>query len=222
MLVRTGLLLLLSLGLLVAVTSTMRTAQPEKPGFSNGKPLSPREELATIRVPKGFKVELAACEPQVVDPVALAFDEKGRLFVAEMHGYPNEGVATGKIASGRVVMLEDRDGDGFFERSTVVADHLRFPTAVMPYRGGLLVANAPDLIYLEDIDSDGKVHKTRVLYTGFDLSNIQQLPSALQWGLDNWVHACAGSSGGTIRSVEKPDLPAVVLRSRGFRLHADR
>src|SRR5262245_43733940 len=128
-------------------------ADTKVPGLGNKGPLSPREELATFKVAKGFKVELAACEPQVVDPVALAFDEKGRLFVAEMHGYPNEGVATGKVSTGRVVMLEDRDGDGFFERSTVVADHLRFPTAVMPYRGGLLVANAPDLIYLEAIDS---------------------------------------------------------------------
>jgi putative membrane-bound dehydrogenase-like protein len=221
MLCRAGILLLFAAGLLAGVGPLMGLSEFQKPGFSNGKPLTPREEQATFRVPEGFKVELAACEPQIVDPVALAFDEKGRLFVAEMHGYPNEGVATGKIATGRVVMLEDRDGDGFYERSTVFADHLRFPTAVMPYRGGLLVANAPDLIYLEDTDGDGKADKSRVLYTGFDLSNIQQLPSALQWGLDNWVHACAGGSGGTIHSGDKPEQPPVVLRGRGFRFHPD-
>src|SRR5713101_1662142 len=87
-----------------------------------GGPLSPREELATFRVPKGFRVELVASEPDVVDPVAMAFDEDGRLFVAEMRGYPNGGVATGTISSGRIKLLEDRDGDGFYEKSSVFAD----------------------------------------------------------------------------------------------------
>src|SRR5262249_10651937 len=103
------------------------------------KPLTPRQELATFRVPKGFRVELVASEPQVIDPVAIAFDEDGRLFVAEMRGYPNAGVGTGKINTGRVKLLEDRDGDGFYETSTIYADGLRFPTSVMPWKGGLLV-----------------------------------------------------------------------------------
>src|SRR5438552_17544487 len=110
-------------------------------------PLTPNEELATFRVPHGFRVELVAAEPHVIDPVAIAFDEDGRLFVAEMRGYPNAGVGTGHITSGRVKRLEDRDGDGFYERATVFADGLRFPTSVMPWRGGLLVANAPDLTF---------------------------------------------------------------------------
>src|SRR5262245_21333236 len=78
-------------------------------------PLSPREALATFRVPKGFKVELVAAEPDVIDPVAMAFDENGRIYVAEMHGYPNGGIATGQIASGKIKLLEDVDGDGFYE-----------------------------------------------------------------------------------------------------------
>src|SRR5262245_690205 len=82
------------------------------------KPLSPREEQLTFRLPKGLVIELAACEPDVVDPVALAFDDRGRLFVAEMRGYPNGGVGTGTITSGRIRMLEDTDGDGFFDKST--------------------------------------------------------------------------------------------------------
>src|SRR6516162_2933765 len=99
------------------------------PGVSPRGPLSPREELATIRVAKGFRVELAACEPNIVDPVAIAFDENGRMFVAEMRGYPNEGVATGSSTSGKIKLLEDRDGDGFFEHSSIYADNLRFPTS---------------------------------------------------------------------------------------------
>src|SRR4051812_42985602 len=122
------------------------------PGKPPTGPLAPMEELATFRIPKGFRVELVAAEPDVVDPVAMAFDEDGRLFVAEMRGYPNAGVATGTITSGRVRMLEDRDGDGYFEHATTVADNLRFPTSVMPWKGGVLIAVAPDILYCEGTD----------------------------------------------------------------------
>jgi putative membrane-bound dehydrogenase-like protein len=203
------------------LTAFVGSPAVEQPGQRPKGPLSAREEMTTFRVPKGFKVELVASEPAVVDPVAMAFDEKGRIFVAEMPGYPNDGVATGKITSGRVRVLEDKDGDGFYETSTIFLDGLRFPTSVMPYKGGLLVVNAPDLIYCEDTKGTGKADKVRTLYTGFVLNNIQQLPSGLQWGLDNWVHACAGGVGGSITSVEKPDAPPVVLRGRGFRFHPD-
>jgi putative membrane-bound dehydrogenase-like protein len=191
------------------------------PGVSPRGPLSPREELATIRVAKGFRVELAACEPNIVDPVAIAFDENGRMFVAEMRGYPNEGVATGSSTSGKIKLLEDRDGDGFFEHSSIYADNLRFPTSVMPYRGGLLVADAPKILFLEDTKNTGTADRQRALYDGFTLSNIQQLINSLQWGIDNWVYGCAGSNGGTIRSLEEPDRPPVTLRSRGVRFHPE-
>lgn len=201
------------LGLLTVGVSTGQI----KRDLTNGEPLSPRAECATFRLPNGFHAELVACEPDVVDPVAMAFDEDGRLYVAEMRGYPNAGVATGTISSGRIMRLEDRDGDGYFETATVFADGLRFPTGLMPWRGGLLVANAPDLIYLEDTKGEGKADRRRTLYTGFSLGNIQQLLNSLQWGLDNYVHACAGLEGGTIRSAEKPDAPVVTLRGRGIR-----
>ena len=197
------------------------TAADDKPGVPPAGPLSPREELATFKVPKGFHVELVASEPDVIDPVAMAFDEDGRLFVAEMHGYPNEGVGTGNITSGRIKLLEDRDGNGQYTHSTIWADKLRFPTAVMPWRGGLLVANAPDMLYLEDTHNAGQADKSRTLYTDFNLANIQQLFNSLQYSLDNWVYACAGSDGGLVKSAEKPDLPPVKLRARGFRFHPD-
>lgn len=184
-------------------------------------PLSPREELATFHIPEGFRIELVACEPAVVDPVAIAFDEDGRLFVAEMRGYPNAGVATGSIHSGKIKLLEDRDGDGYYEKATTFAEGLRFPTSVMPWKGGLLAAVAPDILFFEDTDGDGRADRQRSLYTGFDLSNIQQLVNSLQWGLDNWVYACAGTAGGSIHSVEKPDRPRVELRSRGIRFHPE-
>jgi putative membrane-bound dehydrogenase-like protein len=196
-------------------------AADTKPGAPAPGPLSPREELATFRVAAGFRVELVACEPDVVDPVAMAFDEDGRLYVAEMRGYPNGGVATGAVTSGKIKRLEDRDGDGYYETCTTFAEGLRFPTGVMPWRGGLLVANAPELIYLEDTTGAGKSDKKLTLYTGFNLANIQQLVNSLQWGLDNWVHGCLGGDGGAVRSAEKPDAPPVTLRNRSIRLRPD-
>src|SRR5262249_6243508 len=152
------------------------------------RPLSPREELATFQIAKGFRVELVACEPNIVDPVAMAFDEEGRIYVAEMRGYPNRGVGPGKVTSGKIKLLENADGDGFYEKSTVYAEGLRFPMSVMPYRRGLLVGMAPDIVYFEDSKWTGRADRQRVLYTGFALSNIQQMINGLQWGLDNWVY----------------------------------
>jgi putative membrane-bound dehydrogenase-like protein len=208
--------------LLVALWSSIAVAIAADPAPRPvAGPLSPREELATFRLLPGFRAELVACEPEVVDPVAMAFDERGRIFVAEMRGYPNGGRGTGTITSGRIKCLTDTDGDGFYETSTLYAEGLRFPTGVMPYKGGLLVANAPDLLYLEDTDDDGRSDRRRVLYTGFGVENIQQLLNGLQWGLDNWVHGCAGSNGGTVTCPEKPDFPALTLRNRHVRFHPD-
>jgi putative membrane-bound dehydrogenase-like protein len=188
------------------------TELPKPPG-----PLSPKEELATFKIVEGFKVELVASEPDVVDPVAMCFDEKGRLFVCEMRGYPNGGVGTGNETRGKVKCLTDKDGDGYFETATTFAEGLRFPMGVTPYKGGIIVAVAPDILYLEDTDGDGKSDKSTVLYTGFELKNIQQMVNSLQWGLDNWVYGIAGSDGGTITSPQKKDMPALTLRNRGFR-----
>lgn len=185
------------------------------------EPLSPEKERATFQTPDGFKVELVASEPNVVDPVAMAFDDRGRLFVAELRVYPNDGVAKGAKPNSRIVMLEDADGDGVFEKSTVFADGLRVPNSVMPYRGGLLVCDAPDVLYLEDTDGDGKADRRTVLLTGFDLSNIQMLPNGLQWGLDNRVYALGGN-GGSVTCPAKPGWTAPNLRNRGFRFHPDK
>jgi putative membrane-bound dehydrogenase-like protein len=185
------------------------------------RPLSPRDEQMTFKLPAGLTIDLVASEPDVVDPVHLTFDENGRLFVAEMRGYPNGGVGAGMISSGRIRLLEDKDGDGTFETSRIWAENLRFPMGMLPYRGGLLVANAPDLLCLQDTDGDGRSDRRRVLYTGFDLANIQQMLNALTWGQDNWVYAVCGYKGGDITCPEKPDMKPLALRGRGIRFKPD-
>jgi putative membrane-bound dehydrogenase-like protein len=182
---------------------------------------TPQEEQKTFQLHPGFRIELVACEPQIMDPVAMTFDQDGRLYVAEMRAYPNEGYGTGNITSGCIKLLEDRDGDGFYETSTVFADGLRFPMSIQPWGKGIIVSVAPDIIYFEDTKGTGKADVKKVLYTGFGLDNIQQLLNSLQWGMDNWVYGCNGASGGTIRSQEKPDAPPVALGNRGIRFHPE-
>jgi putative membrane-bound dehydrogenase-like protein len=208
--------------LLVLLCLSANSPADRNTGSTPAGALTAKDELATFRVPSGLRIELVACEPNVVDPVAIAFDEDGRLFVAEMPGYPNAGVATGPIHSGKIKLLDDRDGDGYYETCTTFAEGLRFPTSVMPWKGGLLAAVAPDILFFEDTDGDGRADRHRSLYTGFDLSNIQQLINSLQWGLDNWVYGCAGMMGGTVRSVEHPNMPQVELRGRGVRFDPER
>lgn len=203
------------------LASAFTPGQEDKFEPPPSKPLSPVEEHKTFKLADGFTLSLIAAEPDIVDPVALAFDEQGRLFVAEMHGYPNGGIGLGDISSGKIKMLEDRDGDGKYERTTIFADGLRLPTSVMPWNGGLLVANAPDLIFLKDTDGDGKADERRILYTGFDLANIQQMVNSLQWGVDNWVYATCGGKGGTITCPEKKDFKPLVLRGRHIRFKPD-
>lgn len=189
--------------------------------LTNSQALTPAEEKATFELPPGFRAELVTAEPNVIDPVSMAFDERGRIWVCEMRGYPNGGRGTGMVSSGRIRLLEDLDGDGQYEKSTIWAENLRLPTGIQPWRGGVLVANAPELIYLEDRAGTGKADTRRVLYTGFDLANIQQMINSLQFAQDNWIYGVAGSSGGTIVCPEKPDAPPVVLRGRGVRFNPD-
>jgi putative membrane-bound dehydrogenase-like protein len=196
-------------------------ASDSKPDQQAG-PLTPKQEQSTFQLPAGFRIELVACEPNIVDPVAIAFDENGRLYVAEMPGYPNGGLGTGDIHSGIIKLLEDRDGDGFYEHCTTFSEGLRFPTSVMPWKGGVLASVAPDILYLEDTDGDGKADRQRTLYTGFGLENIQQMINSLQWGMDNWVYGCAGINGGRVRSTERPDMSAVTLHNRGVRFHPEK
>src|SRR6185436_9952623 len=154
---------------------------------SNEGPLTPDEALRSFQLDPGLVIEIVAAEPVVGDPVALAFDERGRMFVAENRGYP-VGPEPGVIA-----MLEDKNGDGRFEKRTVFADNLTFPNGVLPYNGGVIVTCAPDILFLKDIDGDGKADVKRVLLTGFVTNNTTQLRvSHPTLGLDNWVYVTSG------------------------------
>ena len=157
-------------------------------------PKSPDEALASFEVATGFRIELVAAEPLVVDPVAMAFDEQGRLYVVEMRDYSEQD----KERLGRVRLLTDEDGDGRFDRSSVFVDGLSWPTAVACYDGGVFIGNAPDILYCKDTDGDGVADERRVVFTGFGRGNVQGLLNSFQWGLDHRIYGATSSAGGKI------------------------
>lgn len=202
--------------LLLAVTLPLAGAEKQTPAPREGGALSPAASQATMRLFPGLRVELVAAEPQIESPVALAFDEDGKLWVVEMRDYPN-GPAPGKPAEGRIRLLEDRDGDGRYETSSVFADQLLFANGLLPWRGGLVVTAAPYVIYLKDTDGDGRADQREVLYEGFAAQNPQLRVSHPVLGLDNWIYVANGLRGGKVRRAGKADAEPVSLSGMDFR-----
>ena len=185
------------------------------------KALSPEAALKSFRLNEDFRIELFAAEPQVQDPVEVAFDEQGRAFAAEMLDLPDD-PKPGQPPRGRIRLLEDTDGDGRVDRATIFADKLLQVTSVLPWKGGLLVTAAPDILYLRDLDGDGKADERKVLFTGFALVNPESRVTNLRFGIDNWIYASNSGQPGTIIFTERPDLPPVNVLGADFRFRLDR
>ena len=175
-------------------------------------PKEPREALATIQVKEGYEMELAAVEPLVRGPVAMSFDENGRMFVVEMCDYSEED----KDFLGNVRLLEDTDNDGRYEKSTLFAHHLSWPTGVICYDGGVFVAAAPDIWYCKDTDGDGQADIQKQVFTGFGRQNVQGLLNSFCWGLDNRIYCQTSSSGGKVITPSAPERDPLVLNGRDF------
>src|ERR1051325_10978255 len=183
-------------------------------------PTEPDQVMSTFKIKPGFRIELVAAEPLVVDPVAMAFDEEGRLFVVEMRDYSERRPER----LGRIRLLEDTDGDGRFDKSTVFAEGLPWPTAVVCYDGGIFVGATPDIFYFKDTDGDGVADVRELVYTGFasdyapyetNKLNVQALMNSFQWGLDNRIHGATGPNGGHVRLVDSPFVTSWILRAGG-------
>lgn len=205
-----GFLLLISLASDSLPVETAEPATPPKPS-----PLSPADELATFRLFPGLRMELVAAEPLIESPVAMAFDENGKLWVVEMLDYPN-GPAKGQPPQGRIKVLEDRDGDGRYESGSVFADRLLFANGLLPWRGGAIVTAAPHILYLRDTDGDGKADQRDVLFEGFAEANPQLRVNHPVLGLDNWIYVANGLRGGKIVRSGKSE-PPISLSNMDFR-----
>jgi putative membrane-bound dehydrogenase-like protein len=188
-------------------------------------PKTPAEEAASFRIQDGFRMELLAAEPLVTSPVAMTYDENGRAYVCEMRDYPYTDKARHKpnqenptdAPIGRVTLLEDTDGDGRFDKSTVFADGLSWPTGVACWKGGVFVCATPDIWYFKDTNGDGKADIRRKVFTGFRKLNVQAVINNLVWGLDNEIHGAGSSNGGQIRPGDQPDAKPIVMSRHDFR-----
>lgn len=208
-------------------------------------PLDPDESAKLVALPPGFRLELVASEPLIQEPAGVCFDEQGRLFVCELHGYNLEGQLdieelnkTGQLdrevrripaderfqraaesgTYGTLKRLIDADGDGRMDRAEVWADRLPPCYGLVPARGGLIVVCAPHILYLADEDGDGKAEVQQTLFTGFETGALERGINGPQWGLDGWIYVGNGRGG----KVTGPNLKTPVELGRSdFRIQAD-
>lgn len=197
----------------------------------SGSEVPADQALGTFEVAPGFQIEMVASEPLISDPVAMEIDEQGRMYVVEMHGYPLD-----KSGSGKVRLLDDTDGDGKMDKTTVFAEGLILPTGILRWKKGILVTDPPSVLYLEDTDGDGRADVRDTLLTGFAVSNPQHNINNPMLGLDNWIylgHEPAvttkiyqkefGDRGGEILYPGKADSPRLPQNAlgRGVRFKPD-
>ena len=169
-----------------------RETQDPIPGLPTPPPspvLNAAESMATVRLVDGFRLELAASEPMIEDPVALSFDEDGRAYVVEMRSYMLDIDRTGEREPlGRISRLEDTDGDGRFDKSTVFADKLILPRAVAAIAGGVLYVSDYQLYFARDTDGDGKADRTELVDADYGRGNVEHAPNGLFRAMDNWIY----------------------------------
>lgn len=205
---------------------------------------TPEESAASFKVPEGFRIEVVASEPLISSPSAVCWDEHGRMFVSELHGYNLAGELdieelnkTGKLDTevrrvqadkkfkdaaksgtfGVIKLLTDTDDDGRMDRAQVWATNLPPAYGLVPARGGIIVACAPDIIYFADRDGDGWAETREVLFTGFPTGELERGINAPQWGDDGWIYFGRGWGGGKItgsRLKEPVQLPGSDFRIR--------
>ena len=187
-------------------------------GSSASGPLSPQDALKTFQIAEGFRLELYAAEPHVVDPVEMVFDENGGVYVAELLDNPDD-PPEGEHPLSRIKYLEDTDGDDVIDRHTVFADRLLAVEGIAPWKGGLIATAAPDILYLKDTDGDHRADVRETLYTGFALAHVEGRLSNPRLGLDNWFYVVNHGYPGEITAPSRPGERPVSVRNREFRFH---
>lgn len=195
-------------------------AQDESPSLKEllppVKPLSPPEALKAFQIDKGFSIELVAAEPDVVDPIAAAFDANGWLYVCEDIDYPY-GMKQNGRPLGRVRLLEDRDSDGRFETSHIFAKGVHWPSGIVPWKGGVFVAAPPQILYMKDTDGDRKADLRRVIFDGWGTRTAEDIMNNLKWGIDNRIYGATSYNGGEVKHAGIQKGATVSLRGRDFR-----
>ena len=186
-------------------------------------PVEAKDALKAFKLRPGLRIELVAAEPLIRDPIEVCFDENGRMFVVEMIDYSE--LRDAKPHLGRIRMLEDIDGDGRYDKSTVFVEDMPWPTGVFWANGGLFVAATPDVWFCRDTNGDGKADTRELAFTGFAIDfapyatnqlNMQAMLNSFRWGLDNRIHGCTAPNGGQITSPRWGTTNSVNVRGRDF------
>jgi uncharacterized protein len=167
----------------------------ERKAITQGqKPLPPAESIKLAGIPNGFEIALFASEPDIVNPIHLTWDHRGRAYVVETVDYPNN-LHEGNIGNDRIRILEDTDGDGRADKFTLFADKLSIATSAILANGGLICTNGTHILFLRDTDGDDRADERRVLIDGFSMRDTHAGPSNLRHGADGWIYATIGYSG---------------------------
>ena len=182
-------------------------------------PLTPEESMKTFHFAENFKAEIFATEPLVIDPVSMQFDEEGNAYVVGMLDAYKPDSVKGK---GNIVMLKDLNGDGRADTAIVFADSLREATSILPWKGGLLIAAAPNIMYYKDTDGDGRADSKEILFTGFFNKNEEAQITNLRFGIDNWIYANNTGQPGEISFSRMPNAPKLSVQGTDFRFRLDR
>lgn len=169
------------------------------------EPLSPEESARLIQVPPGFDLQLFASEPDIINPIAMDWDERGRLWVIETVDYPNTVRDEDGVGDDRIKICEDTDGDGKADKFTLFADNLNIPTSLAFVNGGIIVSQAPDFLFLKDTTGDDRADVREILIKGWGTFDTHAGPSNLKYGFDNHIWGVVGYSGfkGTIAGEQR-------------------
>ena len=184
----------------------LETEKVELPGYREHKtiteaqkPLPPLESMKLAQVPQGMVLSLFASEPDIVNPISLAWDERGRAFVVETVDYPNN-LQSGNTGHDSIKICEDTNGDGRADKFTVFADKLSIPTSLVFANGGVICTNGTEILFLKDTNGDDKADVRQVLYSGIKVNDTHAGVSNFHYGFDNWIYATIGYAGfdGTV------------------------
>jgi putative membrane-bound dehydrogenase-like protein len=190
-------------------------AHPDIPMMPLQKPLSAIDSSKHAQVPVGSKLELFASEPMVINPISIDWDERGRAWVVESFGYPNDVPVESSAGADRIKILEDTDNDGKADKVTIFADKLRHCTTTVFVNGGIVATDGTEIVFLSDQDGDDKADTRRVLASGLKIWDTHAATSQFNYGIDNWIYATVGYSGIDITIGDKKhDLGKSVFRFR--------
>lgn len=191
--------------------------------------LTPADAQKKFVVPEGFEVRLFAAEPDVINPVAMTWDERGRLWVVELYEYPL-GAADGQKPRDRIKILEDTDNDGRADKVTIFAEGFNLATGILIGDGGVYVGQAPDLLFLQDTNGDDKADKRTSVLTGFGLHDRHELLNGFTWGPDGWLYMTHGVFTASKVKIPEATTPGVDMnaavarfnpRNKKFEIFAD-